>query len=115
MSYHIDQLPADATGLKLHRIDRRENLISCEPVQFVRGRAAVDTVLRRAALSGRVEVDGEIGDHFADILNDNGDWSHTVSLDADSYRALKNHWMRCKLARHLAPSRAAMPKEANDG
>ena len=97
--YNMTQLPPDATGLKLHRIDKRDNLVSCEPVQFVRGRAAVDTVLRRAAISGLVEVDGPISDYFADILNENGEWEHTVSLDARSYRALKNHWMRCKVAR----------------
>jgi hypothetical protein len=107
VSYSIDQLPADATGLKLHRIDARDNLISCEPVYFVRGRAAVDTTLRRAAISGRVEIDGDIENHFADIINADGSWEHTVSLDGRSYRALKNRWMRCKIARAPSSARGA--------
>lgn len=92
----LDKIPENATGLKLYRIDRNENLIGCETVQFVKGRSAVLTTLRRAALSGRVEVGGEIKNHFADVYC--GDvWEKTVALDAKSYGALKNHWMRCKV------------------
>lgn len=92
-------LPDTAIGLVLHRMVG-DRLISCEPVYFVNGRAAVDTVLRRAAISGRVEIGGAIQDHFADVLIDHsGSWDETVSLDANSYRALKNRWMRCKVAK----------------
>lgn len=90
-------LSADAVGLRLARINGREELILCEPVRFVRGRPAVDTVLRRAAISGRVEVGGEIGNHFADVLNDKQDITETVALDAKSYGMLKNRWMRCRV------------------
>ncbi|MDO9364651.1 MAG: hypothetical protein Q7T60_17115 [Sphingopyxis sp.] len=99
MSYHIDQIPAEAVGLKLFRIDSRENLIACESIRFVRGRPAVDTVLRRAAISGRVEVNGKIADHFADVLDSDESIIETVALDANSYRSLKNRWMRCKVDR----------------
>lgn len=90
-------LPAEAIGLRLARITRRDVLILCEPVLFVGGRAALDTTLRRAAISGRVEVDGDIGDHFADLLDDNGNLVETVALDAKSYSALKNRWARCRV------------------
>lgn len=96
MSY-IDKLPPESTALKLYRIDRNDRLIPCEAVLFDGGRAAVDTVLRRAAISGRVDVGGDLNDHFADVLDDNGDIVETVALDSDSYRSLKNRWMRCAL------------------
>lgn len=93
-------VPANAMGLHLYKIIG-ERLISCEPVYFTGGAPAVDTVLRRAAVSGRVEMEGQIGDYYADVLIDqDGTWTHTVALDRNSYRALKNRWMRCKLERH---------------
>ena len=88
-------LPAEAVGLKLYRIDRKDRLIGCEGVRFKDGRPAVDTTLRRAAISGRVEIGGDIKDHFADVLDANGDMVETVALDRKSYAALKNRWMRC--------------------
>lgn len=93
----MSALPSEAVGLRLARIDSRERLILCEAVRFTGGCAAVDTILRRAAISGRVEIGGEIGNHFADVLDDNGDIVETVALDRLSYRALKGHWMRCKV------------------
>lgn len=93
----LDNIPEDATGLRLCRINKKGELLLCERVQFVRGRDAVHTALRRAALSGRVEVDGKIENHFADILDREGSFSLTVALDAKSYSSLKNKWMRCKL------------------
>lgn len=96
----LDLLPETAVGLKLHRIDAKERLISCEGVIFTGGRGAVNTVLRRAAIAGHVEVGGTIKDHFADILNADGSWDETVSLDAASYRSLKTKWMRCKVEHH---------------
>lgn len=90
-------LPQDAVGLQLYRIDRADNLIACEPMRFLKGRSAVATTLRRAQLSGRVEIGGDILNHFADVLNDAGDMVETVALDSKSYGALKNRWMRCKV------------------
>jgi hypothetical protein len=95
-------LPADAAGLRLCKIFPGDDLRLCEPVLFTRGRAAVDTVLRRAAISGgRVDIDpeGELPDHFADVLDARGHMVGNVALDADSFRALKDHWMRCKYER----------------
>lgn len=93
------KLPPESVGLRLARIDSKDRLILCESIRFTGGRAAVGTVLRRAAISGRVEIDGKIEDHFADVLDDTGNLIETVALDAKSYSSLKNHWMRCKVER----------------
>lgn len=95
----------EAVGLRLARIDRRGNLILCEAVGFVAGWAAVEGTLRRAAISGRVEVEGRIENHFADALDIDGSLVDTIALDAKSYSALKNHWMRCKVERLPLTSR----------
>lgn len=99
----FDNLPAESVGLRLARITSKEELILCEAIRFVNGRAAVRTTLHRATLSGRVEIGGKIANHFADVLDANGDIAETVALDAKSYGALKNHWMRCKVDRELSP------------
>lgn len=91
-------VPAEAVGLKLFRFVG-EDLRACESVIFKAGRPAVQTPLLRARLSGRVEVGGDIQDHFADILDRDGSNIETVALDAKSYRSLKNHWMRCRVER----------------
>ncbi len=93
----MNKLPLEAVGIRLARIDSRERLILCEAIRFEDGYLAVDMTLRRAALSGRVEIDGKIENHFADVLDDSGDIIETVALDRRSYAALKNHWMRCKV------------------
>lgn len=96
----LKKLPNNAMGLRLARIDRRETLHLCEAVRFPAGVVAVDTVLRRAAISGRVDVGGEIKDHFADVLDQDGAIIETVALDAKSYAALKNRW-RCRVEKPL--------------
>lgn len=90
-------IPRDAVGLRLARIDRARNLILCEAMRFNNGWDGVEITLRRAAISGRVEFDGKIKNHFADILDEDGDMVETVALDSRSYHALKNRWMRCKV------------------
>lgn len=97
MSLDFDKIPEDACGLKLFRIDKNDDAIACEPVRFPRGRVAVVMVLNRARISGRVEIGGDVQDHFADILSADQDILETVALDRKSYAALKNKWMRCKL------------------
>lgn len=92
------ELPAAAVGLRLGRYVGDE-LRLCEPVIFESGREGVEVTLRRAAISGHVEIEGPIANHFADIMSDPYTWIGTVALDAKSYRALKNHWMRCRLER----------------
>lgn len=89
-------IDANAVGLKLYRIAARDRLIASEGVMFDSGRAGVVTVLMRARVAGRVEVEGELDKHFADVLDSNEDILQSVALDAKSYRALKYHWMRCK-------------------
>jgi hypothetical protein len=91
------ELSAGAVGLRLIRYDKAGRSHFSEPVVFKAGRPAVLTTLNRAALSGRVEIEGGIIDHQADVLTSaDGEWDQVVALDAASYRALKRHWMRCK-------------------
>jgi hypothetical protein len=79
-----------------------DNLIACEAIEFKDGAPAIDTTFRRAAISGRVELEGDIKDHFADILtSDDCTLLHTVALDRKSYASLKNRWMRCNLDKEL--------------
>lgn len=92
------RLPETVVGLQLFRIVRDE-AVACEPMRFDGGRLAVECVLNRAAVSGRVEVGGEIWDHFADALDADGNIVETVALDARSYRAMKTKWMRCRIER----------------
>ena len=66
-------------------------------MQFVKGEGAVDMVLRRAAISGRVEIGGAIADHFVDLVDTDGDMIESVALDRHSYKALKTRWMRCRV------------------
>lgn len=101
MSMAGKEVPSAATALRLARIFPGGDLRLCEAVRFAAGSAGIDTVLRRAAIAGCVEVGGDSADHFADMLNDNGDIVETVSLDASSFGALKNHWMRCRYERLL--------------
>ena len=96
-SHFVKGLPLVTVGLRLARItSTKGELLFCEAIEFANRLAGVDTVLRRAALSGRVEVGGTIEDHFADVLGADGDIVETVALDRRSYSVLKNRWMRCK-------------------
>jgi hypothetical protein len=89
-------VPATAVTIALYRIDHGE-LLASEPVTFASGARAVDTVLRRAAISGHVALGGELADHFADLLDAQGNMLANVALDRDSYAALKYKWMPCRL------------------
>ena len=101
MATDWDAVPPAAVGLQLHRIagtGERERLIACEEVYFEKGRDAVIRTLMIARIAGRMEIEGKIENHFADVLIDHdGSWDTTVALDAASYRALKTRWMRCKV------------------
>lgn len=98
------EIPKEAVGLRLARIDKNERLILCEAVRFIEGYSAVVTTLRRAQLAGRVEVGPQVRvkNHFADALDAGGDIVETIVLDRNSYSSLKNHWMRCRVE-HAAP------------
>lgn len=91
-------LPHQSIGLRLARIDQKERLVLCEAMRF-ETTSALETTLRRAAISGEVKVNGPISNHFADVLDAEGDIVTTVTLDRDSYSALKNKWMHCKVER----------------
>lgn len=94
----LDQIPTDVIGLRLCRLLSGDRLQMCETVIFSAGRSAVEITLRRAQIAGRVEIEGKIDRHWADMITDpSGDWIGTVALDAGSYRALKNRWMRCRV------------------
>lgn len=92
------KLPDKTSGLRLGRIKPGGKMVLCDEVHFVNKAAAADTVLRRAALSGRVEIGAEFERYFADVIDADGDILETVALDGKSYSALKNHWMRCRVA-----------------
>lgn len=89
-------LPDSAAVVRLYK-HVGDRLIACEAMIFPGGKQAIETTFRRAEISGRVDVGGDIKDHFADVLDADGDMIETVALDAKSYNALKNRWMRCKL------------------
>lgn len=91
-------VPERTTGLRLCKVVGNDFRMS-EGVQFLNGRNAVETALRRAAISGQVGPVGKTGDYWADFLNKDGDWEETIALDRDSWNALKNVWMRCKMVR----------------
>lgn len=77
-------------------VPRKENLILCEARLFPGGAAAIDTVFRRTAVSGRVD-DGRIDNHFAFILNMDGGIMQTIALDRRSYATMNYRWMPCKV------------------
>ena len=77
-----------------------DELVACVPVAFAHGWMGADTVLRRAAIAGEVHVEGELEEYYADLLDANGDILQSVALDAGSYSALKNKWMRTTLAKN---------------
>lgn len=90
-------VPTEATGIQLCRLTGDE-LRMTEKVMFARGGEGVEITLRRAAVSGLVEVNppGELPDYWADMLDGEGDVIGHVALDRRSFNKLKNHWMRCR-------------------
>ena len=94
-------IPSEAAGIRLC-VMRGENLVLCETMIFEQGSAAVDTVLRRARISGKVGPLGETGDFWADLMNIEGDTIvETIALDRKSWNALKNKWAKCKIEKPL--------------
>lgn len=89
------EIPHNVVAVCLCKI-RGENLLLCETMIFDGGQPAVDTMLRRAALAGKVGPIGETGDFWADLFDASGDLVETIALDRGSWNSLKNHWMRCK-------------------
>ena len=95
----IGKVPQTAVAVRLYRITPNDKLLGCEAILFAGGADAIDTTLRRARISGHVEIGGDIQDHFADLLDPDGSMIETVALDRASYAALKNRWMRCRVER----------------
>lgn len=91
-------IPAEAVGIRLCRVTKAGELTMCLTVLFDDGARAIDTVLRRAAISGKVGPVGETGDYWADLMNAGDDTLvETVALDAKSYKAIKTRWAKTEL------------------
>lgn len=91
-------LPPDVAGIRLCKVLRNDELVLCETLVFENGRAAVDTVLRRAAISGKVGPIGGTGDFWADLMDNEGDTIvETIALDRKAWNAIKRKWARCKI------------------
>lgn len=91
------QIPANVVGLRLCKMVAGNQLVLCEAIEFARGAPAVDTVLRRARISGSVGPIGETGNYWADLMVVNGDWIDTIALSQAAWNSLKNRWMRCRI------------------
>lgn len=89
-------IPQETSGLRLCKVVR-DQLVMCESVVFEGGWRAVDTILRRAAVHGKVGPVGETGDFWADLIDTDYDLIETIKLSREAWNGLKNHWMRCKL------------------
>jgi hypothetical protein len=89
MSENLELIPADVVGFALCRMNSKDELFRTGDIIFDRGRDAVQTILIRAAICGRVDVGSENGDYWADLVNEDGTWDQTVALDAESFRYLK--------------------------
>lgn len=87
-------VPAECVGITLYKHFGNENFRGTERVVF-KTRNSLETALRRAALSGKVEIGSnlKLGDFFADLCDVNGDTVTNVNLDAASFKALKEHWL----------------------
>lgn len=103
-------VPLEAVTVRLCKMSG-EVLRLCEPVRFLKGAAAIDTVLRRAQLAGLVQVgdDVDLQEHWADLLDVDGGMVSHAALDAGSFRALKYCWMR---TRYAQPWQAAAAPES---
>lgn len=87
-------VPAECVGIRLYKHFGNEEFRGTERVMF-KERNGLETALRRAALSGKIEIGDniELGDFFADLYNAEGDIVTHVNLDKDSFKALKEHWL----------------------
>ena len=91
-------IPANVTGIRLCKM-RGRKFVLCEPVFFEYAAVAIDTVFRRAAISGAVGPIGETGDYWADLMTDGETWVETVALSREAWNAIKNRWARTRVAK----------------
>lgn len=99
----LSRIPKDCVGLQLWKAKATDDAVPYERVVFKGGRPAVNTTLRRAAISGPIGPIGRTGEFWADFINEDGDWTETIALSREAWNALKNRWMRC---RQLSEGRA---------
>jgi hypothetical protein len=94
----LDKLDRNATGLALYRIGAKNRLYGGNAIMFEGGFDAVEMVLRRAAISGIVEIEPDkiTSDYYCDVYVDECSWTQTIQLDRGSYRALKYRWARTR-------------------
>jgi hypothetical protein len=87
-------VPAECVGITLYKHFGNEDFRGTERVVF-KDRNGLETTLRRAAVSGKIEIGDNIklGDFFADLHDASGDIVTHVNLDAKSFKALKEHWL----------------------
>lgn len=92
-------IPETVVGLRLARRRKDGMWFISEALRFEGGSAAVETLLRRAHLSGHVSVgvSGRSNRHVACLLDDRLVVVETAVLDAKSYRSLKTKWAKCKI------------------
>lgn len=93
-----NQILPGTVGLRLCRIEGEDTLRLAEPVAFERGRPAVITTLARASISGHVGggID-ESSRYWADQMDAGGNSIGEIRLDRNSWNALKNRWMTCRM------------------
>jgi hypothetical protein len=87
-------VPAECVGITLYKNFGDDNYRGTERVVF-KDRNGLETTLRRAAISGKIEIGSniELGDFFADLHDAEGSIVTHVNLDAKSFKALKEHWL----------------------
>lgn len=87
-------VPTECVGIRLYKDFGNDHIRGTERVDFKEW-SGLETTLRRAALSGKIEIgeDIELGLFFADLYDAEGDIVTHVNLDAGSFKALKEKWM----------------------
>jgi hypothetical protein len=87
-------VPPECVGITLYKNFGEDDYRGTERVVF-KDRSGLETTLRRAALSGKIEIGDNIqlGDLFADLHDAEGSIVTHVNLDAGSFKALKEHWL----------------------
>src|SRR4051812_12378968 len=87
-------IPAAARVISLCRV-AGDQLKMTEGAEFD-GCEPIELALRRASVSGLVAFNSEIGDYWADVGTQTGNHLLCVSLDRNSFKALKEQWLKVK-------------------
>jgi len=97
MGFGQFNIPYDADGFRLCVIRREkggdERLDITETIIFTRGAVAVDIILRRAAICGKIgEYGSSIRDdqnHWVDLMQANGDGLDVLPMSREAWNYLK--------------------------